>query len=57
MMQSYPLTHFRCGHTGRNNEGSSRRRKVTAFIRIAELRQSRVEGSPKNCPDCGKGKS
>lgn len=49
-MQSYPLTRFDCGHVGRTNEAP---RKVTAFIRVAEIRTSRVNESEKKCPDCG----
>lgn len=47
-MQSYALTRFACGDIGRNNEAS---RKVTAFIRVAEVRGARVEESTKKCPN------
>lgn len=55
-MKSYRLTRFACGHVGRNNEGSGTRRKVTEFIRVAQIGSSPLEESEKNCPNCGKSK-
>lgn len=41
---------FSCGHIGRDND--SYRSKVTAFIRVAEVRHEQVEEVSKSCPDC-----
>ena len=47
------LFRFTCGHVGRENEpGDSRRAKVRAFIRMAEVRGCLVEDVAKPCPDC-----
>jgi hypothetical protein len=46
------LYRFACGHVGRDNESPSRRRMVTAFIRVAEIRSAPVTDSLKSCPDC-----
>lgn len=47
-MQSYRLTRFACGCVGRNNEASH---KVTAFIRVVEVRGAKVDESDKKCPN------
>jgi hypothetical protein len=51
------VSHYEgCGHTGRDSEPErgNDRAKVTAFIRVAEIRGARVEEKRKNCPDCTK---
>ena len=45
---------FTCGHVGRTNESDSPRRKVSSFIRVAELRGAIVQEADKPCPDCKK---
>lgn len=50
-MQAYRLYKFACGHLGRGNEAAAP--KASAFIRVAEARDARVEKSEKKCPDCG----
>lgn len=44
------LVRFTCGHVGREND--SPRAKVSAFIRVAEIRSEQVEDGKKSCPDC-----
>jgi hypothetical protein len=46
------LFRFACGHVGRTSEGTGRRAKVQAFIRVAQIGGASVEDLAKNCPDC-----
>lgn len=49
-MSTLKVFRFTCGHVGRNNE--SWRSEVSTFIRVAEIRDAKVEESDKSCPDC-----
>jgi hypothetical protein len=40
---------YECGHVGFVTEG-----KVKAFIRVAEIRNAKVEDSDKKCPEHGR---
>lgn len=44
------LYRFSCGHVGRTSD--SYRAKAEAFIRVAEIRNEKVETENKSCPDC-----
>ena len=50
------LTRYACGHIGRMNyQGmTTGKARPKAFIRVAEIRDEKVEESSKQCPDCHK---
>lgn len=54
IMDRYWLTRFACGHVGRHNESTSERRKVSAFLRVAQVGNSPVTESVKSCPECAR---
>lgn len=41
------ITRYSCGHVGKSTG-----KKISAFIRVAELRGETPEESPKKCPEC-----
>jgi hypothetical protein len=45
------VTRYSCGHVGREND-SYLSKVQKAFIRVAEIRNERVESESKSCPDC-----
>lgn len=44
------LTRYSCDHVGRDNDAEHA--KAKAFIRVAEVRDEKVEEKTKPCPDC-----